>query len=118
SGRTRRPSRPPRPRADASEQVAQPRDQRRICRRHRVLAELVRLHPCDCLVFTRRHKTLPAPAQEQWHEQMKRFVSMAGKNKRSQTAYLDLNSELFLQFSDEGGLRGFTLVNLTAREFP
>jgi len=69
-------------------------------------------------MFPRRDETFPASTQEEWHEQVKRIVTVTGKDERRQARFSDLNIKLLLQFTNETRLGGFALVKLTAWKLP
>lgn len=69
-------------------------------------------------MFLRLHETLPAPAQVEWHEQVKRIVTVAGKDEGGQTRLGNPNAQLLGELPYQAFLWGFPRINLTAWKFP
>src|SRR5579871_969299 len=106
------------PSRSRSNEIAQPRHERGVRRRHRIVAQVVRPHPCEGLVLLGLDQAIPASTQVQWHEQVKRIVTVAGKHERGEAGLNDVNAELLAELSDQAGLRSFPFLNLTAWKLP
>src|SRR5277367_1887128 len=85
------------------EKVAQQRDQRLVGGWHRIVGELVRAHPGQCLVLARPRYAFPAPAQIQRHQQMEPLVLVRGEGERREAGGGDVDPQLLLQFADQRG---------------
>lgn len=69
-------------------------------------------------MFPRCDKALPASTQVKWHEQVKRIVTVAGKDEGREAGLGDLNAEFFFELPHQTRLGGFPRINLTARKLP
>lgn len=77
-----------------------------------------RTDPAQNLTFARPHDSLPAPTDVKRHQKVKSFISVACEAHRGKATGLDVDIELFLQFPDQGRLRGFARLKLAAGKFP
>src|SRR5581483_1770632 len=84
------------------QQRHQMRHQRLIGRRHRIIAQPVRAHPGELLPFLWHHRSLPAPADIERHQQMEIRIDVTGESERRQARFGDDDAELFLELADQG----------------
>lgn len=69
-------------------------------------------------MFQRTNFAGPSPAEEHWHKQVKRFVTVAGENERRETSLGHLDAKLFAQLADKAGFWRFAGLDLAARKLP
>src|SRR5829696_2927995 len=72
-------------------------DKRLVSRWHRVIAELRRPHPLQRLGLARLHKTVPAPADVERHEEVEAVVAVTREGQGRQARFLDSDAELLVQ---------------------
>ena len=73
----------------------------------------LRPHPFERLTLARLHKTLPAAADVERHQQVEVFVGVAREGKRREAVGFDFDAEFLTQFADQrllGALAGFELA--------
>ena len=63
-------------------------------------------------MFQRTYLAGPAPAEEHWHKQVKRIVTVARKNKRRETGLRDLDAEFLAKLTDQAGFRGLAVLDV------
>src|SRR6266581_7281977 len=76
-------------------------DQRLVRRRHLVLAEPVGPYPGQPLPFLSRDRPLPAPANEQRHQEMEIRIGVAREGERRQARLSDDDTEFLLHLPDQ-----------------
>ena len=69
-------------------------------------------------MFLRRHETFPATTQEQWHQKVKRLITMGCKNEGRQTRLTDRDPKLFIKFPDQAAFRRLSGLDLAAGKLP
>src|ERR671930_2180407 len=84
-----------------SKKVYQERYQRRVGRRHWIIAQLLRPYPFECLPFPGLRRTPEASALEQRHQEVELLVSVAREGERRKACDLRLDRELFMQLADQ-----------------
>src|SRR5712671_7149047 len=104
--------------AASHQQVDQMRDQGNVCRRHRVVAQLVGADPGELLPLPRDHLAVPAPADVERHQKMKIIVSVAGKGQRGEAGLAHGDTDFLVQFADQRCFRTFAGLDLAAGKLP
>ena len=100
------------------QQIRQMRDQRNVRGRHRIVAQLVRTHPCELLALAWRDGAFPFPADVKRHQQMEAVIAVTGERQWRKTRLFDLDPEFFVQLTDQRGLRPLAGLELAAGKFP
>src|SRR5215813_12133945 len=94
------------------------RYQGQVCGRHLVVPQTVRPDPGKLLSLPRGHDAFPASAHIEGHEKMKVRISVAREGEWGDTAFLDRNSQFFLELSQDRLLRLLSCFHFATWELP
>src|SRR5947209_6538444 len=86
--------------------------------RHRIIAQPVRPHPFQLLMFPWDRLASPPPTYEKWHQDMKFSIIMTGERQRCEAGLANRNGQFLGQFADDRVLRRLTFLDLSTRKFP
>lgn len=65
-----------------------------------------------------RHLAFPAAQQIEWHQEVKRLVTVRGEHERREAGLGDLDAQLLVQLADQAFLGRLARLDLAARELP
>src|SRR6185312_1251071 len=94
------------------------RNQRQVRGRHRIVAQFVGAYPGEVLSLAPDHRSFPAPANIERHQEVKALIVMTGESqwRKARLAYGD--AELLMQLADQRLLRPLAGLDLAAGKFP
>ncbi|CDX42391.1 hypothetical protein MPLDJ20_50027 [Mesorhizobium plurifarium] len=101
-----------------SQKIDEELDERRVGRRHRIVAHLPRPDPFEPLPFFGLRDPTEAAADIKRHQQMEIVIGMAGEGERRQARNLRFDAEFLMQFADQALLRRLAGLDLAAWKLP